>query len=80
MLVGKIVERKAMPVFFVEEGIVDKRGAIEFLGGALGDDKFDELYRVCADKQGGMKATYRKSNLYRRYVQLCEGPREASDV
>ena len=42
-MVGNTVERKAMPVFFVEEGIVDKRGAIEFLGGALGDDKFDEL-------------------------------------
>ena len=74
MLVGNTVERKTMPIFFVEEGIVDKREAMAFLGG-IGETKFDEKYKdVCARDQGGKSATYLKSDLYRRYLELTDGP------
>lgn len=60
----------------VEEEIFDRQEAASFL--KLGSDKFDKLYRVCADYQGGKTVTYKKSKLLERYDQLCESPREVS--
>lgn len=45
----------------VEEEIFDRQEAARFL--KLGSDKFDKLYRVCADYQGGKTVTYKKSKL-----------------
>lgn len=60
----------------VEEEIFDRQEAASFL--KLGGSKFDELYRPCADYQGGKTVTYKKSKLLERYDQLCESPREVS--
>lgn len=60
----------------VEEEIFDRQEAASFL--KLGGGKFDKLYRVCADYQGGKTVTYKKSKLLERYDQLCESPREVS--
>lgn len=60
----------------VEEEIFNRQEAARYL--KLGGGKFDELYRVCADYQGGKTVTYKKSKLLERYDQLCESPREVS--
>lgn len=60
----------------VEEEIFDRQEAARFL--KLGSDKFDKLYKPCADYQGGKTVTYKKSKLLERYDQLCESPREVS--
>lgn len=60
----------------VEEEIFDRHEAASFL--KLGSDKFDKLYGVCADYQGGKTVTYKKSKLLDRYDQVCESPREVS--
>lgn len=60
----------------VEEEIFDRQEAARFF--KLGTTKFDELYGVCADYQGGKTVTYKKSKLLERYDQLCESPREVS--
>lgn len=60
----------------VEEEIFDRQEAARYL--KLGTDKFDKLYRVCADYQGGKTVTYKKSKLLDRYDQVCESPREVS--
>lgn len=61
----------------VEEEIFDRQEAARYL--KLGGGKFDELYRPCADYQGGKTVTYKKSKLLERYDQLCESPREVSE-
>lgn len=60
----------------VEEEIFDRQEAARFL--KLGSDKFDKLYKPCADYQGGKTVTYKKSKLLDRYDQVCESPREVS--
>ena len=59
----------------VEEEIFDRQEAARYL--KLGADKFDKLYRVCADYQGGKTVTYTK--LLDRYDQVCESSREVSE-
>lgn len=53
----------------VEEEILNKEEAARFL--KIGTDKFTELYKVCADRQGGKTVTYKKSALLTRYDELC---------
>lgn len=60
----------------VEEEIFDRQEAARFL--KLGSDKFDKLYKPCADYQGGKTVTYKKSKLLDRYDQVCESSREVS--
>lgn len=61
----------------VEEEIFDRQEAARFL--KLGTAKFDKLYRVCADYQGGKTVTYKKSKLLDHYDQVCESSREVSE-
>ena len=53
----------------VEEEIFNKEEAAKFLN--LGTDKFTELYKPCADRQGGKTFTYNKSVILDRYDALC---------
>lgn len=53
----------------VEEEILNKEEAARFLN--LGIDKFTELYKPCADRQGGKTVTYKKSVILDRYDALC---------
>lgn len=53
----------------VEEEIFNKEEAARFLN--LGTDKFAELYKPCADRQGGKTVTYKKSVILDRYDALC---------
>lgn len=72
---GMIIGQVDNVTFYMEEGILNKREAIDFLGNGIGESQFDKQYKVCAEKQGGQKTTYRKSKLYERYLQLCESPK-----
>lgn len=53
----------------MEEEIFNKEEAAKFLN--LGIDKFAELYKPCADRQGGKTVTYKKSVILDRYDALC---------